>query len=212
MIDRVVKETELERLLKYSYGGLIFSIVAVLLKPEEVQTIVGILGPILSPLAVIGLGVCIYVLHREVLGELFLYWALSFAHDLWDRIRKRKDDNVTNTLAYLGKLGVELINRRSAYNAIRNSFFEADARTRLDRLHTELHLLWITWDILFAAVVYQLATHGLNVGLLAAFIFLMFAASFADIRLHQVECRLLKKAEKREQQVSNFLRENLFIN
>lgn len=211
MLEHTVKESSFARLLKYSYGGFVASVVAVLIDYEAVQRVVIALGPVLSPLAAIGLGVCIYVLHREVWGELVLYRFLSFVHDIYDQVKRQKGVRVTNTLTYLGSLGVQPRDRRAAYNAVRNSFFKADMRARFDLLHTELHLLWITVDVLIGAIAYQLATHHPHLALSIATGFLVLAAIVADIRQHQVECHQLKIAEEKGAGVSNFLRENLYI-
>lgn len=209
---QIPTESILGRLLKYSYGGFIVSIIAVLVDPEAVKRVATILGTVLSPLVTIGMGVCIYVLHREVFGELVLYRLLSFAHDCWDWVRGRKGNRVTNTLAYLGILGVRSGNRRAAYNAVRNSFFKPDMRGRFDILHTELHLLWITVDVLIIASFYQaLAMHSLYLLLPVLTFFLAVLAAVADIRQHQLECHQLKIEEKRDGGVTNFLKDNLYI-
>ena len=84
----------------------------------------------------------------------------------------------------------------------------------MDISHGELHLLWITVDELIIITVY-LWVVGYTSLLPIVFLILIgvifaISATIADIRQHQLECHLLKIANKQEN-LSPFLKELGYI-
>jgi hypothetical protein len=192
----IVNELGVSRILRYSYGGLLLTLLAAIINPQAVSPIANALGTVLAPLAALGFGVGIYVVHRHVIGEFFLYPLLSFFHDFIDRKKGRLLANSTNCVKYIEELGVEKGDCRAAYIAARGTFFESSVREHLDIVHSELHMLWITVDETVLAGLYLAAKGRPTFLVFAISMIVAICAALADIHQHQLECHMLKMAAR----------------
>ena len=132
---RFLSEVGIVRILRYGYGGMLLALLSAAIEPKAVALVVNTLGTIFALLTALGIGAGIYVVHRHVVGEVFLYPVLHFIHHIWDKIRRSSGVNSTNTVAYLRALGVKWGNGRAAYSAVRRLFFESNVREQLDIAH-----------------------------------------------------------------------------
>lgn len=194
---RLLRKLNFERLLGYSYSGILLLFIVAIIEPIIITPIINSLGVVLVILMVFALGATIYVIHRYVLGEIFLYPFLHLAHLVWDRIWGRSGLYSTSTTSYLGALGVRLGERRAAYNVVREQFFHHYLRDRLDIAHGEVHMLWITVDELLVASAYLIVIDRHAIVLLSISLIIAVCATIADIRQHQFESHFLKHAEHR---------------
>ena len=113
-ISGLLGKINFERLLGYTYGGLLLVFLGALVQGEIIQSTVEALGDFLAVLATFGIGAAIYVIHRYVIGELFLYPSLHLLHDTWDRKQERSGIDSTNTITFLQTLGVKRSECRAA--------------------------------------------------------------------------------------------------
>jgi hypothetical protein len=213
ILEKVAQELNLNRILRYGYGGLLILIFSTLIKPDTVKTIIDSLGVIIAPFAVLGLGTAFYIIHRYVLGELLMYPIMHHMHDLVDKKQGRTGLGSTSTVTYLKAIGVNNEDKRSAYIASRKQLFDQDIRNNLDISHAELHVLYITFEITFLFAIYlwysKTQSHILPnifqpISLMFTSIIVYISATIADIRQHQFECHLLK-IQDREGKLKPFL-------
>ena len=205
-----LSEVGIVRVLRYGYCGMLFALLSAAIEPKAVALVVNALGMTFMLLATLGIGASIYAVHRHIVIEVFLYPALQFIHCFWDKIRQSSGKNSTNPVAYLRALGVEQGYGRAAYFAVRGQFFEPNKRERLDIVHSELHMLWITASKTLFAAIYLAATGRQSLVLFAISILITLCATIADIRQHQLECLHLKIAE-RKGEVRCFLRKTNYL-
>ena len=192
MVQQVLSEIGANRILKYGYGGMLFALLAAIIDPVHTKTVVSSLGPLLAPLSVFSVGTAIYIVHRYVIGELFIFKVAHRIHGVYDRVNGSQGLSSTCTTKYLEALGVKRVNCRSAYTAMRKLLFDQDVRNNLDKNHAELHVLYITAEETFLAAVY-LAMSGRIVYLLFAISLVIgWCAITGDRRQHQLECHLMK--------------------
>jgi len=154
MIEKAaITEIGVVRLLRYGYGGILFFLLVALIDPPYAGKVIDALGPVLSPLAALAIGAAIYVFHRHVVGELFVYRAVHYLHsnwwdwfgghtvdpnwrewfggrpkkckwrDWWHWLRAHVGVDSTHTVAYLHAIGVERGQGREAYNTFRRHYF-----------------------------------------------------------------------------------------
>ncbi len=179
------------RLLRYTYGGLLLTFLAVVVAPCETKIAVDALGPVLSPLAALGLGAAIYVVSRHVIGELALFRLTHSIHRWWDSKRQRA---TTSAVQFVQNLGVDNWEARSAYTAVRKQHLEPVEPRPLDVVHSELHMLYITSIETFIAAVLLGFQQRLFACVAMFVVFLVFLASAvaADIVQSQNECLVFK--------------------
>lgn len=188
-----------ENLLGYSYAGLLATLCIAIIRPQIVEDLRNSLGTLLSTLIVLGFGVGIYTFYFKILGELILYPFQHRLHAAWDRVRKLSGAKHSCDMAYLGYLGVRsLALQRAAYEDIKASFYEAEARRRIHLEHGELHILYLT-AVEFAAFSLYLwigdlwptqRSQGLFFSVTAIVSYL--GALLADTRQHSRETQMLK--------------------
>jgi Na+-translocating ferredoxin:NAD+ oxidoreductase RnfD subunit len=210
MLETPILKITLSRLIRYTYGGLLTALLAAIAEPTSIASIVGALGTILAPLAAVGLGTGVYIIHRHVLGETILFPLTHRIHAWWDRVQGHTEEATTSTIGYLKVLGVQR-NIRSAYTAFRDQFFDPSLREKLDIQHSELHVLWITAELTLIAAVYLASTKRITgaIMLLILCVLAILSVIVADIRQHQMECHLMRTTE--HQQVISFLQERGFL-
>ena len=192
------KDIGVARIFRYSYGGLLLMVLIAINFPLSLSPIIEALGLVLAPLTAIAIGTGIYIIHRYVIGEIFLYPFLNIVHNILDRIRKRKGLLTTNPLNYLHFIGVEKTEQRAAYLAVRSQLFNPSEKKELDVAHSELHILWITVDELLVTAFYLQAKHLTTHYFFSISILVAFCAIVADIRQHQLECHKLKITNNKE--------------
>jgi hypothetical protein len=153
----------LGQLIRYGYSGLLLFLLSALVDAAQTKQIVGSLGPVLSPLVALVLGVGVYVLYKELLGELVFYPVRHMLHTLmarlWYRMRHRSwppTGAVGSVPSLLGGLGVRFGQRQWAYRSLRSTAFTSLAQNQLlDLLHSEIHLIYVSAVELAAAGLYQ---------------------------------------------------------
>jgi len=84
-----------ERVAGYVYSGLFTSVVAAFLAPDAVKGLVDSLGGVLSTLAALALGIAVYVLYRQLIGEYFLYPLHHLLHGFLDSAFRRSGERLT---------------------------------------------------------------------------------------------------------------------
>src|SRR5436309_568231 len=187
-----------EELVGYLYGGLFVAICAALVDNARVKSIVEALGDFVSAIAVLGLGVGVYVLYRRIIGEMVLYHVHHMCHRVVDFVAGREKENLTSSTAFLGYLAVPLGRRRAAYSAVRETFFDTNTKRRIDLAHGELHVLYITAVGSVAAYLYlRLSTPGrISLAWLVISIVSYLGALVGDIKEHSFETHVLKMIER----------------
>lgn len=200
-----LSEIGIVRILRYGYGGMLLVLIVAAIELEAVKTIVDVLGTIFALSITLAVGAGIYIFHRYVVGDIFLYPALHFIHQSWDKKRQLSANNLTNTVSYLEARGVKKGNGIAAYFDMRRKFFKLEERKELNIAHSELHMLWITVDETLIATIYLWATGYQPVVLFVISIILALFTTIAEIHQNQLECRLFKIAH-RDGRLRPFLR------
>ncbi len=186
-----------ERVVAYAYAGLFVAFAGAIVDPVAVKRLVDSLGGFLSTLVTLALGVAVYVFHRQVLGELFLYHVHHLIHRGLDFLAGRSGNQLSSSTAYLGYLGVPLGSRRNAYGAIREVFLDEETKRRLDLAHGELHVLNLTAVGCLAVGLLRLFGSGRAASLpwIVAGIVTYAGALVGEIRQHSLETRMLKSLD-----------------
>jgi len=187
-----------EQVVGYLYAGLFSALLTAIVAPVRIKAVVDALGGFLATIAVLAMGIAIYVAYRRLLGECLLYPCHHAIHKLVDRLFRRHLGRVTSTTALLAVYGVPFGSRREAYTTIRELLFDAEMRRRLDLAHGEIHVLYITAVGCFCVIIYQIfeVPSRSNWGWLLALAVSYSAAVFADIQQHSLEAQLLRNQGK----------------
>lgn len=201
-----ITEIGVVRLLRYGYGGVLLFFLLALINHAKAKEVIEALGPVMAPLVALALGAAIYVLHRHVVGELFLYRLFHCLHsNVWDRWYGRTGVNATDSVAYLRAIGAARGEGRAAYNMFRRRYFAEhemkDTAEGLDLAHTELHMLWLTFDEVLLAGIYVLLTGGWKVSAPFLIVAALVACGgiCAELVQMQIETGLLKAAQEKKE-------------
>lgn len=211
--SQILKEMGLSRILRYSCGGVLLLLLVAIINLEFVESIIDSLGAMLTLFVILTVGTTIYVVHRHILGEIFLFPLTHHLHHGWDYVHGRTGVSSTSAVGYLGALGVKGGDRRAAYTAVRRQFFNPADRENLDVVHSELHILYITAEETMLTSIYLMLNgiYSLELGIPSYFLFVIgitigISAIIADIKQHQLECHTLK-IKDREKKLRPFLKE-----
>lgn len=198
MLDKL----QLNQLIRYGYGGFLLTGIVAFFAPKQIKDAIEAGGTVVSPLVILAIGAAIYILHRYVLGELFIYPITHLFHWLFDKMFGR--GRVSRPTGHLASKGVQFGRRQSAYTDVRRQLFSEDERKRLDLDHSEAHVLWITALESAGAFVYlssldltlpEAPSENIYWFFLATTVAVTVSALWLDIRLHQNEYRLLTRTE-----------------
>jgi len=200
-----------EQFVGYAYAGLLLVLIAAVVEPTAVKEIVGTLGGFLSAIVGLALGIGVYTLYFRILGEFLLYPVHHLAHLALDRMRGKSGLQHSSCVAYLGALGVQVGQRRAAYQAVKAAFFPQSDRRRIQLLHGELHVLYLTAVETAAAAIYLLTKdRSSNVKAWFAFSAVCYIAGLlGDLHQHTLECYMLKAHPQRN--VLSFLAEAGYV-
>lgn len=187
-------------LIRYAYSGLQLLLIAAYLIPAETKSAVESLGPILAPLVALALGVAVYVLYKEFLGELVLYPTRHLLHTLAARIRYRvlhktsaAPGTVGSVPALLGSLHVPFGQRQWAYRCLRTTRFITPERNQLlDLLHSEIHIIYVSAIQLTAAGIYRAWHLAPSEGWLLAALVLLVVAFIVDWRMDFLDAAYIR--------------------
>jgi hypothetical protein len=196
----------LSRLIRYTYGGILLLVFAVLFHRDKMAAYISALTPLVVVLVTVVIGAGIYVLHRStVIAVLSLVLTIFFD---W-HCRKTSVDASMNPTTYLKKF-VEggAATRRLAYVTVRHGGFFSD-EDRLDVIHAETGMLVMTFVGLVLASCYGCFFVALDrpyvfLMLFAAAVFLI-GAIVKDCTDHSIECVVLK-AEGSDQRLASILK------
>ncbi len=181
--------------IKYGYGGALLTGLSAIVAPSEVETIIAALGAVATPIVILAIGACVYVMHRYVVGEFVIYPATHAIHWALNRSILRRA-RVRHVTAFLSELGLPFGERRLAYTEIRRDLFKGDTQRRIDLSHAEAHVLWLTFVLGLLATswlyIYDETRIGVRLALLIFSLFAGFGGLVLDISLHQREGRLLE--------------------
>jgi hypothetical protein len=146
------------QIIRYGYGGVLLMLVIGLISPSYLVTLYSAFGPFLGALAIYTIGIFIYLFYRPILGQRLIWPTSEVIHGLLDYFWYTKTPGhkkISCRLEYLNKhFGITTNNRIDAYRLIRNSFNDKFSKFEIE--HSEIHLLYITFLILFAACLYLL--------------------------------------------------------
>ncbi len=180
----------LGQLIRYAYSGFLLFFVADCLEPARTRQSVEDLGPVLTPIVALVLGVAVYVLYKELLGEMVFYPVRHMLHTLGGRICHRihlktraAPGTVGSVPALLGSLHVPFGQRQWAYRCLRATSFVTPERNQLlDLLHSEIHVIYISAVQLGAAGLYRAWLRQPVQGWLVAVLVLLSVAFVVDWR------------------------------
>lgn len=182
-----------EQIIGYFYSGLLATLIFTLLEPAKVKSIIDSLGSALSILMTLGIGIGLYTIYFQIIGEFFLFQIQRLFHRLIDLIIGNKGVEQTSTTGYLGYLGVPFFSRRRAYETIKNEFEENPSKSTIHLSHGEIHVLYITSSFLIFAAIYSYwlgyenANTWLNFGIAS-----LIGALVSDTKQHIKETYLFK--------------------
>lgn len=199
-----------EQFIGYFYSGLLASLIFALLEPSKVKTVVDSLGNILSIFIALGIGIGLYTIYFQIVGEFFLFQLQRLIHHVFDRLLGNRNENQTSSTGYLGYLGVPFIMRRKAYESIKNDFDGDPVKLNLHLSHGEIHVLYITSIFLLAAsfysytVGYENSVKWLSFGLI-----FLFGGLISDTKQHIKETHIFKSIGR--EKIRQFLVERKLI-
>ena len=112
-------------------------------------------------------------------------------------------------------MGVPILQRRAAYNLIRRDYLENKQGEKLNVIHSEAHLLYLTSVLFFCTWIIIKKNSPNEYGdeklfLSISSIFILLAAFYCDILQHQIEGRKLFK-KSNDEKIKTFLIENGFL-
>lgn len=182
-----------EQLIGYFYSGFLATLIFALLEPERTKSLIESLGSILSILIALGIGIGLYTIYFQIIGEFLLFQIQRFFHYLVDCLIGNKHDNQTSTTGYLGYLGVPFFLRRRAYETLKNEFEENPIKPNIHLLHGELHVIYITSTFLISASIYSYAKEYENaLNWLVIGVIFLIGALISDTKQHMKETFLFK--------------------
>jgi hypothetical protein len=205
----MLKELNLSLLLRYGYSGFLLVGILLFTKPSAIKTVTDNAGAVLSPLLVLAVGACIYVVYRYLLGE----WVLFPLMHRWDRFTTRTPASAAlSPVWHLARLGVGESELRTAYTAVRRELLKDEVREQLDFAHTEIHILYITCIELIPLSIFlaSIGAYGRGFLTLGLGLFVLFAAVTADTQQHRSELRTISSTFT-EEQIKQFLRVRGFL-
>lgn len=201
MEDAFVKlGLSLGRLIRYAYSGFLFCLLAAHVEPEKTRQTVEALGPVLSPIVALLVGVGIWVFYREFIGELILYPIRHLIHTTCGHVRNRwrsKRGKAPIPLGsfthYFGTLKVTLGSRRWVYRTLRSSDIlpETD-RKKLELVHSEFHVLYITAVEFAGAALWQGALGRYPWFLASIALITLIVVFYIDIRQDAFETHVFR--------------------
>jgi hypothetical protein len=190
---------ELSHLLRYFYGGFLLFVLARLVNPCAMGTVLKKVPWEIIALSALVIGCGIYAIHRGAIIPVHHLLLCAFLC-IWEETRGVGETNSNSPTRWLGAMGVERGSRISAYTALRRSeFFSDKERRSFDLAHAESGLIVMTFEGFALSSYYTYAQPHVwrfapcykTLGILAAiFFFLSFWPGWAQ---HQVECRRFRR-------------------
>lgn len=170
------------RLLRYAYPGFLLLFLYAWKDGCGFKAFHDNAGTVLVALFGLTLGAMVFVAYRFVLGELIIFPLVNAAHTLLSR-RFPIKAGVTGWVGL--EFHVPLGQRRSAYGYLRSECGDAAEVRKVDLIHTELHILYLSSVILSALGAYGFTAGQVSLGQvrLAGFLFFV-AAVIADMHVH----------------------------
>ena len=179
---------DVPQLIRFLYTG--FLLVGLLqLSPvaSDLNARLNSLGTAVSVLLVLSIGMVIWTVYHQVIGEFFWFQFIHTIHKKLPGVSKTSD------MALLEECGVPFLKRRMAYQMFRASYLSAEDRRWVDLNHAYNQLLDVTWiEIGFVLGYWRSDVSG--------FAFLSFAGVAClligiatDIRQHAMERFLMMK-------------------
>lgn len=199
-----------EQMIGYAYAGLLAALCYAIVDAQSIKALIEALGAFLSTLVFLGLGIGIYTFYFLVLGEFILYPLQHLIHLLIDKICKQTGKKHTSAISLIGFFGVPLGYRRSAYEAIKSSFFNIEDRKRIQLAHGELHVLYLTAvEFTVVAIYLRFFLGNTNPNIVILAIIAYIGALIGDIRQHSLEAYKLNSYG--QEKVKEFLSSQGFI-
>jgi hypothetical protein len=186
----------LSRLIRYSYGGVLLLLFAVLFHTDKMKDCIAAMTPLLTALTTVILGAGIYVFHRYTVISLFT-WLLDRL--FWLRGCYYPNAKSANPFEYLKSfVRGGYPTRRQAYTVLRHSGFFTNENA-LNINHAETGMLIMTSVALVLAAFYSrffvmLYSSYFWVMLIAAILFII-AAICKDVVDLSLECLSMKGKE-----------------
>ena len=199
-MEGILDKLRLGQLIRYGYSGLLFFLVAASLEPVQTKQLIESLGPVLTPLVALVLGVAVYVLYKELLGEMVLYPVRHMLHTMGGRICHRirlrtaaAQGTVGSVPALLGSLKVPFGQRQWAYRCLRATSFVTPERNQLlDLLHSEIHVIYVSAVQLAAAGFYRGWLRQPSQGWFLAALVLLIVALVVDWRADYLDAAYMR--------------------
>ena len=145
------------------------------------------LGDVVSVLLILSLGIVIWTLYHQVIGEILWFQVVHLIHKKIPWVRNTSD------MLLLEDCGVPFGKRRMAYQMFRSSYLSPADRQWVELSHAYNQLLGITWvEIAFVLAYWR---SGVEDWLLLSTIGILcvLADIFVDIRQHAIERNLMTK-------------------
>jgi hypothetical protein len=197
----------INHLLRYGYGGILCFVTGFLITPDAVMKFKDEAGDIFSLAVVFTVGAVLYAFFRPVIGEWWLFnWADRCHRKREEKWNYKKLGNCAKGYTcknyYLEeKYGVMHKSRFNAFRLIRDKLFDPERARRFEIEHSEIHLLYLTFTVLFLSSLYLIVEQSLiikewnRIPLTVIFAVISFLCLWfgivADIALCRKECAYL---------------------
>lgn len=203
----------LSRLLRYSYGGVLFTVLMSIFYPDLIKQVRTAMGGALSVFSVIVIGAGLYVLHRSIIIPVHHYLLIKFM----GRREKKKGiepGKSSNPVIYIQSLGVSsIVCAMVAYSYLRGAEF-FNRQDELNIKHAESGLLVMTSaGLLAGAICDAVCKHKGYFAYMLVGAIIFFIASFPPGWVqHSVECKEMRyKQNEKDKAVTKKLKEAGFL-
>jgi hypothetical protein len=139
----------IRELLRYGYGGALALLMAVIIIPDETESMVDALGATLSALVALAVGASIYALYRPIIGQVFFY---GLAENIHRKLSRRRKAGYACRSHFLeDRFKVNPSDSLNAYRLIRNSeLHDREIRNSFHIQHSEISILQVTFVVLLS--------------------------------------------------------------
>ncbi|MBU1319436.1 MAG: hypothetical protein KKH67_09615 [candidate division Zixibacteria bacterium] len=191
----------INQIIRYGYGGFLFFLLCAIVHPEASKSVRESLGDVLCVVIGFSIGSAIYIANRPVLGDL-VFWNLFEMIHRWRQSRSvREIDSIERGFTCKRNLLERRYNVRrkdaeNAYRLLRDKCYPEDMRGRFFAQHTEIHVLYVSFTVLFGFFLHLLCCHifynradwSYTIAFLVLSVLSVTFAMVEDIRVCEMEC------------------------
>ena len=191
LVTRFYK-SDVPRFFRYTYTGFLMVALVTLTNRERILPFKEVLPVAVMFAAIIAGGACIFILYRYVLGELILFnLALLISWGIGKRSNKPWSVPYLLGTRYQVRLG----ERRAAYTFLRRSDAFKQQRERIEMIHSEIHVLYVTaFELLVLRVLALSKPEHFSAVTWTAFVVFLAGIIF-DVKQHRDEATFVSSLE-----------------